>query len=395
MAYVSDENAGGLDVLTTLATGDLHIIGDVSDSNRAKAITEDNLEIVIANATTFVDELIANNYFTTNLAGDSNFQSALAGDSNFVTLLTSNSLFQTLVQNFAGGGGSGGGGTKLAIDTTPSSYSGGVGGTAYTIPIPGGTLGTNNAIRFKVLLSSVTVDTGLGFIVKYGGTTLGQMTFTNSFSSDGGIIFGEIIADGATNAQKFIGTSLGLVSTSGTIKSDTQYDGASVEDSTISQDLEIEVNPSGTSSVTVQAIIVEAITDAGIQTDEIALSSADILALNATPVELVAAPGAGRIIDVEEVVYSLTAGTQYAGGNDLLVRYAGDTQNLVNPKSAATGINSAADKVFKVVPLSDAVTEFQDLTAGDNTAVQLSTASAYTTGTGTLKVFITYKILTI
>jgi len=260
MAYSSDENAGGLDILTTLATGDLHIVGDISDANRAKVISENNLEVVIANSTNFVDELVQNAYFTTTLAGDSNFQSVLAGDSNFVTLLTSDTLFQTLVNNFAGGGGSGGGGgTKLAIDTTASSYSGGVGGTAYTIPIPGGTLGTNNAIRFKVLLSSVITDTGLGFIVKYGGTTLGQMAFTSNASSDGAILFGEIIADGATNAQKFIGTVLGLVDGTGGVESDTQYDGASVEDSTVSQDLEIEVNPSGTSSVTVQAIIVEKI----------------------------------------------------------------------------------------------------------------------------------------
>jgi hypothetical protein len=110
MAYSSDENAGGLDILTTLATGDLHIVGDISDANRAKVISENNLEVVIANSTNFVDELVQNAYFTTTLAGDSNFQSVLAGDSNFVTLLTSDTLFQTLVNNFAGGGGSGGGG---------------------------------------------------------------------------------------------------------------------------------------------------------------------------------------------------------------------------------------------------------------------------------------------
>lgn len=43
MAYNENEKSTGLDVLTTLASGDLIIVGDVSDSGRAKAITRDNL----------------------------------------------------------------------------------------------------------------------------------------------------------------------------------------------------------------------------------------------------------------------------------------------------------------------------------------------------------------
>ena len=100
MAYTTDEKSTGLDVLTTLATGDLHIVGDVSDSGRAKAITENNLEITIANSSNFVDTLVANNYFTTELANDT----------NFVNELTTNTTFQSAVNNFVtvvGGGSSG------------------------------------------------------------------------------------------------------------------------------------------------------------------------------------------------------------------------------------------------------------------------------------------------
>lgn len=43
MAYTGNENSAGLDTLTTLDSGDLIIVGDVSDSNRAKAITLTNL----------------------------------------------------------------------------------------------------------------------------------------------------------------------------------------------------------------------------------------------------------------------------------------------------------------------------------------------------------------
>jgi len=90
MAYTTDENSIGLDVLTTLEQNDLHIVGDVSDSGRAKAITEENLEITIANSTNFIDEL------------------------------TNNANFQTNVNNFVTGGGGGTTVKATVADTTPS-----------------------------------------------------------------------------------------------------------------------------------------------------------------------------------------------------------------------------------------------------------------------------------
>lgn len=44
MAYTNNQNSGGLETLTTIDAGDLVIVGDVSDSNRAKAITKTNLK---------------------------------------------------------------------------------------------------------------------------------------------------------------------------------------------------------------------------------------------------------------------------------------------------------------------------------------------------------------
>lgn len=64
MAYTQNENAGGLDALTSLESGDLFIVGDVSDSNRAKKITKTNL------LTDFADETQAFNNKT--IDADSN-----------------------------------------------------------------------------------------------------------------------------------------------------------------------------------------------------------------------------------------------------------------------------------------------------------------------------------
>lgn len=72
MAYTTDKKSTGLDTLTqaTLTQSDLHIVGDVSDSGRAKAITQNHLEDYIANSTNFIDELVANTYFTTEISGN-------------------------------------------------------------------------------------------------------------------------------------------------------------------------------------------------------------------------------------------------------------------------------------------------------------------------------------
>jgi len=103
-----------------------------------------------------------------------------------------------------------GGGTKLAIDTTEVT----VGNTAvettlFTVAIPGGTLGTNNAIRFNSIIRSTgMVNTNgetLTIRVKYGATTVSSIVINDpetQFTDLGGSLFGYIIADGATNAQK-------------------------------------------------------------------------------------------------------------------------------------------------------------------------------------------------
>lgn len=69
MAYTSNQKSTGLETLTelTLTQADLHIIGDVSDSGRAKSITQDLLEDYIANSDNFIDELTNNTNFQTEV----------------------------------------------------------------------------------------------------------------------------------------------------------------------------------------------------------------------------------------------------------------------------------------------------------------------------------------
>lgn len=286
MAYTTDKKSTALDVLTGLDAGDLHIVGDVSDSGRAKAITQNNLEIDIANSTNFVDTLVANNYFTTELAGDTNFITELqtAGISsldvqengvsvetpvetiNFVaptgTVTTpSAGVVDIDLSSLMGGGG----GSKLAIDTTQISTNNQTFTTLYTVPIPGGILGTNNAIRFKVLLGNLQIAANKDLYVKfvYGGSDVtGTLIFDNDSSSGSGVpgvIEGVIVADNATNAQK--GYSQILWQENGTHNTPVSY-GTGTVDASVSQNLELQVRFSDTGCIIrADTIIVEKITD--------------------------------------------------------------------------------------------------------------------------------------
>ena len=96
---MADQKISQLTALATADQADVYAIVDTSASE-TKKITQQDVEDTIANSTNFVDQLVANNYFTTELAGSS----------NFVNELTQNTSFQSAVNNFVtvvGGGGSG------------------------------------------------------------------------------------------------------------------------------------------------------------------------------------------------------------------------------------------------------------------------------------------------
>lgn len=372
MAYTSDKKSTGLDVLTGLDSGDLHIVGDISDSGRAKAITQNNLEIDIANSNNFVDTLVANNYFTTELAGDTNFitnlQTSGIGSTvdvqengvsvenpvdtiNFIapsgTVTTPSAGVVDIDLTSLIGGGTGSGGTKLAIDTTETSATSTTPVTAYSIAIPGGTLGTNDAIRFKLILKySYTGGSPNGNVtIKYGGQDL-----VTNYALGGGAnqqveFDGVIIANGATNAQKAQLIQFGNVNA---LETYPQYVALTV-DSTTSQNIEVitKLASAGSgSSVDAKAIIVEKITDTGIQTKTVSISSSEIKTLNASPKELIAAPGAGKAIIPMGITYSFTYGTtQYTAGNNIRTSFSTTTGAALDAGIGGAQITAAANSI--------------------------------------------------
>lgn len=229
-------------------------------------ITSINGDSTAAQLLTNTDTLID---ITQPVAGTNEFAintTNLGNDTNLINTLTNNATFQSNVNNFVTGGGSGG--TKIAIDTTSTSINTGL-QTLFTIPIPGGTLGTNNAIRFKILCSSLFADSTNKIITinaLYGGTNIGTVTLsggTDQITSTNGVVEGYIIANNSAALQK---SSLSFVSTTdGASNTSVNTDYAtSAEDSTISQDLVITGILTNNSTCTVEAIIVESISSNGV-----------------------------------------------------------------------------------------------------------------------------------
>lgn len=70
------------------------------------------------------------------------------------------------------------------------------------------------------------------------------------------------------------------------------------------------------------------------------ITSAQLLALNATPVEIVPAPGAGNINEFISATVHKPAGTAYAGiaaGEDIAIKYTNGSGAQVNTSLEATG----------------------------------------------------------
>lgn len=125
-------------------------------------------------------------------------------------------------------------------------------------------------------------------------------------------------------------------------------------------------------------------------TRRVALSSAQILALNATPITLVGAPGANRIIVVDQIIFKMVrTATAYANGGALEFRYTN-----------ASGAKVSADIAAAVVTTGGAGTEYNTvagvtttLTPVVNSPIVITNATAaFITGTGTASVEVVYRI---
>ena len=124
---------------------------------------------------------------------------------------------------------------------------------------------------------------------------------------------------------------------------------------------------------------------------EVSLTSAQILAMNATPIELIAAPGPGKIIEfVSAVLFLDHGGTDYANGGNIVVRSSSAAQVTVSGTlTSAASINLAHDNYAMIEALNAAIM----LAAEVDEALELYSDTDHITGNGTARIKVTYRIL--
>lgn len=133
-------------------------------------------------------------------------------------------------------------------------------------------------------------------------------------------------------------------------------------------------------------------TDVAVQQVDVTLTTAQVKALNATPISLVAAPGAGKaniLIDaLAWLDYATTAYDGIAAGEDVAIRYT-DGNGLIVAEIEATGfLDQAADEYRHVYPLADAAKE---VIANAALVAHMKTGEI-ATGDSPLKLRIRYRV---
>lgn len=127
-----------------------------------------------------------------------------------------------------------------------------------TTSIPANTLRTNNAVRARIFITSLTTASAVTFRFKYGATTLATSNALNVGTGQGGIIEVMLFANAATNAQEG-SMYVCLNSTVNAPLADTST-GTSAIDSTSAQNLVVTAQyASNNSTLTMSNAIVELI----------------------------------------------------------------------------------------------------------------------------------------
>jgi hypothetical protein len=128
-----------------------------------------------------------------------------------------------------------------------------------------------------------------------------------------------------------------------------------------------------------------------VQTTQVSLSAAQILALSATPIALVAAPAAGKIIIVDSILVKMVrTSTQFANGGALEFRYTDGSGAKVTADVASSLVTGAAGTAYAHVGGIEA-----SLTPVAAAAIIVTNATApFITGTGTGRITVRYRIVT-
>ena len=135
---------------------------------------------------------------------------------------------------------------------------------------------------------------------------------------------------------------------------------------------------------------------AGPRQATVELSSANLLALRATPIQVIAAPGAGKFIVIEKaVIFYHPGGAQYnvAGGGDIEL-LLGSNQPFATACSTNENILTQASECVGNFIVYNAA-DYDTLSNMENLALNVKNVGGgeYTTGTGTATLVVQYSVM--
>jgi hypothetical protein len=128
-----------------------------------------------------------------------------------------------------------------------------------------------------------------------------------------------------------------------------------------------------------------------IQSIQVALTAANIIAMRTTPVSLIPAPGAGKIVIVDSILAKVVrTATAFTGGGAVEFRYTDASGAKVSADLAASLITGAAGTAHAHVGGIEA-----SITPVANAPIVITNADAvFAAGTGTANISISYRVIT-
>ena len=133
-----------------------------------------------------------------------------------------------------------------------------------------------------------------------------------------------------------------------------------------------------------------------IRTATVSLTAANIIAMNNTPVSVLAAPGVGYAIIVDQFAFEMNrTSTAFTGGGAINLRYHTTTSSVPHAGTIAASVVTTGGAGTAIVALGPNVGA-SGLVIPSNEGIDITNATAaFAAGTGTAKVFLRYRIVTL
>lgn len=153
------------------------------------------------------------------------------------------------------------------------------------------------------------------------------------------------------------------------------------------------INAAGTGLVDIAKVDANNLVQINQFSTEVTVSTAEVLALNATPKTLVAAPGAGKLLVFMGAIialdYNSAAYAGIAAGEDLAIKYTDGSGVIASTTLETTGfLDQTSDQIRTIRPLAT------DITPVANAPLVLHLLTGeITTGNSPLKLTVFYRIV--